>query len=142
MSRGEKYREFEGRTEAGRWPFLALAGAGIRAGCKKKLPLLLLYLLPAAWGIVFCFNVYLKYAADSGKEPAIPMAMKRTILHFAANQIDVAEQIDAYFNISRLLTALVIGWFGAGALADDRRLSAHVLLFSRPLTRFDYLMGR
>jgi hypothetical protein len=36
---------------------------------------------------------------------------------------------------------LAIGWFGAGLIADDRRLGAHLLYFSRPMTKLDYVLG-
>jgi hypothetical protein len=43
---------------------------------------------------------------------------------------------------SRLFSILVIAWFGAGILCEDRRYGAHLLYFSRPLTRLDYVVAR
>ena len=40
------------------------------------------------------------------------------------------------------LGALVVAWFGAGLIAEDRRLGAHQLYFSRSLTRIDYFLGK
>jgi ABC-type transport system involved in multi-copper enzyme maturation permease subunit len=41
-----------------------------------------------------------------------------------------------------MFALLVIAWFGAGLISEDRRLGAHLLYFSRPITRGDYLLGK
>src|SRR6188508_2919932 len=42
----------------------------------------------------------------------------------------------------RLFALLAVAWYGAGVLAEDRRLGAHLLYFARPLTRLDYFLGK
>jgi ABC-2 type transport system permease protein len=102
----------------------------------------LLYFMPAIWSIIFSFNVYMKYAALSGSDLAIPSGLKRGLLRMAGSAIEVSDQVDGFFNISRFFAILVISWYGGGLLADDRRLGAHLLWFARPLSRIDYLLGR
>ena len=42
----------------------------------------------------------------------------------------------------RFFALLPMAWYGAGLIAEDRRLGAHLLYFSRPLTRLDYFLGK
>jgi ABC-type transport system involved in multi-copper enzyme maturation permease subunit len=37
---------------------------------------------------------------------------------------------------------MIVAWYGAGLIAEDRRLGANLLYFSRPITRLDYLLGK
>src|SRR5262245_64443084 len=61
---------------------------------------------------------------------------------FAKTIIQVREQIVIFHIAMSLFTLLVIAWFGAGLIADDRRLGAHLLYFARPLSRSGYLVAK
>jgi hypothetical protein len=41
-----------------------------------------------------------------------------------------------------LFTLLVIAWFGAGLIAEDQRLGAHLLYFTRPLSTRGYVAAK
>ncbi len=137
------WRPFTGALRRHPLRFWPLAKAGIRTAAWRRRVLLLLFAMPAIWTIVFAFQVYLRYALETGEEAAVPLGTNPMYARFAARGIaDVRQQIDAFFNISRFFAIVVVGWFGAGLLCDDRRLGAHLLYFSRPLTRLDYLLAR
>lgn len=123
---------------------LAITLADIRAGTKRKLPLLLLYLLPAAWMIFACFQVYIQYAAAEGKSALGGSTIQTLALGLKLLEVDIQVRnlISQYELFSRLWVVLVAAWFGAGLLCEDRRRGAHLLYFSRPLTRLGYVVAR
>jgi len=138
----EIYRPFEGRLRSRALRFLPLCLAGIRVAARRKLPLILLFTPPAITGIVSSFIVYAKFSleqevgtrgvTDAGLRIAIAMARQMTQVH---NQIVGSQRAIQTFAL------LVIAWFGAGLIAEDRKQGAHLLYFSRPLTRLDYFLG-
>lgn len=137
----EIYRRMRGelRSRAVRWWPLFIAD--IRAAQRKKLPLLLLFSLPTIAGVVFSFVVYAKYTLESGNVPGVGEPAARGVAMAVGSMLEVRTQI-AQFNIQCAIFALlVIAWFGAGMIAEDKRAGAHLLYFSRPLTRLDYFVG-
>lgn len=137
----EIYRRMRGelRSRAVRW--WPLFVADLRAATRKKLPLLLLFSLPTIAGIVFSFVVYAKYTLESGTVPGVGEPAARGVAMAVGSMLEVRNQI-AQFNIQCALFALlVIAWFGAGMIAEDKKAGAHLLYFSRPLTRLDYFVG-
>ena len=62
----EVYRRFEGELRERPLRSVTLAWSGIRIGFKKKLPMLLLFLIPGIWTIVTSFMVQLKFEAEAG----------------------------------------------------------------------------
>jgi hypothetical protein len=140
----ETYRRFSGTLRTATLRFLPLAAAGIRTAAKRKLVLLLLLAFPAAWAVVFSFNIYAKYAMAEGNLAGAPPGFEASPAVRMASRfiLDIRRQLAEYFNVSRTFSLVVTAWYGAGLLAEDRRLGAHLLLFARPLTRFDYVFGR
>jgi hypothetical protein len=139
------YRPFRGTLEARTFGFLALARAGIGAATKRKLPLVILYGPPAIATVIFSFVVYARFSLEAGVTPsALGGASPVTMIAagFAKTMIQVREQIVLFHLAMSLFTLLVIAWFGAGLIAEDRRLGAHLLYFSRPLSRSGYLAAK
>ncbi len=145
----EIYRRFEGELKPHALRFAPLLRSQIRVLQKKKLPLLLLYAGPTIAGIVFSFVVYGRYSLmaeiDTGSGPS-GASLKEAMLVAAAQSM-----VEAQLEVRRIITAanlqiqlfglLVIGWFGAGLIAEDKKLGAHLLYFSRPMSKFDYFLG-
>jgi hypothetical protein len=139
----EIYRRFEGQLRPARPRFVPLWRARVAAAQKSKLALLLLYAPPAISGIVFSFVVYLKFTAEAqmgapgglGGVASMAMTMSERL-------IQVHEQVVHFLRVSRAFALLAIAWYAAGLVCDDRRAGAHLLYFSRPLTRRDYHLAQ
>ncbi len=141
----EIYRPFEGTLSTRSFRFLTIAWSGIRLSSKKKFPLLVMLGPPAMGAIIFSFIVYAKYSVEKGEVPAgVNVGQTQLILAMAGTNLEVAQQIVNFLTlpIIRGFVLLTIAWFGAGMIAEDRRLGAHLLYFSRPITRLDYLLGK
>jgi hypothetical protein len=139
----ELYRRFRGELQPRALRFWPLLAAGVRTGTKKKLPLLLLFIPVAITTIVYSFIVYGKYAAeDVTQEMGGFRGMAALFAQRAMVNIRVADQIADANQTMQLFALLAIAWYGAGVLAEDRRLGAHLLYFARPLTRLDYFLGK
>jgi len=141
----EVYRPFRGTIDARTFAFLALARAGIAAATKRKLPLVILYGPPAIATVIFSFVVYARFSLEAGVTPDAlggPSPANMIAAGFARTMIQVREQIVLFHMAMSLFTLLVIAWFGAGLIAEDRRLGAHLLYFSRPLSRSGYLAAK
>ncbi|HEX6811175.1 MAG TPA: ABC transporter permease subunit [Planctomycetota bacterium] len=139
------YRPFRGTIGGSRFGFMALARAGIAAATKRKLPLVILYGPPAIATIIFSFVVYARFSLEAGVTPeALGGRSPASVIAagFAKTIIQVREQIALFHLAMSLFTLLVIAWFGAGLIADDRRLGAHLLYFARPLSRGGYLAAK
>ena len=138
----EVYRPFHGKLRGRPFRALVLARSAIRQGHKKKLPLLVLYVVPYLLAVVFCFIVYLKFTAEAGQLPGMAAERSQAMAQMAGALLEVEQQIYTYVDNVRVFALLAIAWFGAGLVAEDRRLGAHLLYFSRPLSRFDYILGK
>lgn len=139
----ETYRPYRGSLRTRRLRFLPLAAAGIRTAARRKLPLVLLFLAPAGFMAVFSFLVYQKFAVLEGVGQDVGgLRLGRMLPRAVAAMIEVRELIAAYNAASRFFLVLIVAWYGAGLLAEDRRGNAHLLYFTRPLTRLDYLLSK
>lgn len=139
------YRPFRGTLSAPTFGFTALARAGIAAATKRKLPLVILYGPPAIATVIFSFVVYARFSLEAGVTPsalggASPVSL--VAAKFAETMIQVRDEIVLFHLAMSLFTLLIIAWFGAGLIADDRRLGAHLLYFARPLSRTGYLTAK
>ena len=140
----EIYRPFEGELRPRPLRFLTIAWSGIRLSLRKKLPLLLLFTPPWIACIIASFLVQLKFTAESGNVPGVDAAQAAMIGAAAGSLLQVSQLIVNYINFPPVLifAILSIAWYGSGLIAEDRRLGANLLYFSRPITRLDYLLGK
>lgn len=146
----EVYRRYTGPLAQQRFVFLSLARAGIRTAAKKKLPLVLLLAPPAIATVIFSFVVYTGLALEAGSTPAALGArdgpasiLGAAMMAGAAKQmIQAREQIVLLHLATNMFGLLLMAWYGAGLIAEDKRLGAHLLYFARPLTRLDYVLAK
>ena len=139
----EIYRRFRGKLRPAALRAIPLFAAGWRAATKRKLALVL-FLPPLVATVIFSFVVYAKFSLESGSTPeALGGGVRAPLLGAAASALievrDLIVQCDVGLNFFALL---VMSWYGAGLIAEDRRSGAHLLYFARPLTRFDYVAGK
>jgi len=142
----EIYRRLKGSLAPVRLPAAHLWRARMQVAFKRKLPLFLLFVPPWISGIVFSFVVYSKFTLEQGLGSPIPgmggegpaSAMAGAL---AGQLIQVHDQIVIFTYVSRVFALLAIAWFGAGLVCEDQRAGAHLLYFSRPLSRLDYFFG-
>ncbi|HIG12827.1 MAG: ABC transporter permease subunit [bacterium] len=138
----EIYRPFSGELRTYPMRPLTLALSGIRLGLRKKLPAFLLFSAPVITSLVGAIRVYLMYFfADMMKEEG---GLGGRQIGAALEELlgDVSANVVLFVKTSSLFSLLAMTWFGAGMIADDRRLGANLLYFSRPLTRGGYLLGK
>ncbi len=145
----EIYRRFDGELQPHPLRWMPLLQSQIRVWSRRKLPLVVLFAPPAITGIVLSFVVYSRFQLeaqggaalvggdlDAGTAIAIGMAtaMVETLLEVR----NLIMQANMWTQLGALLT---VAWFGGGLIAEDRKLGAHLLYFSRPMTRLDYFVG-
>jgi hypothetical protein len=141
------YRPFTGRRGLPRAAWWTIGMAGVRGGLRSKLALFLLYLPIGIGTVVVSVIVYVKFSLEAGLTPGAaelgPQASLIGMIGSRASQMVEMRNIVAAFNVWMSAFAIVpVGWYGAGLLAEDRRLGAHLLYFSRPIGRLDYLAGK
>jgi ABC-type transport system involved in multi-copper enzyme maturation permease subunit len=145
----EVYRPFAGTlADSPRAP-VALWRAGLRVAFRRKLALVLLLAPPVIGTVIFSFVVYTGYALEQGETPSalgdagLIGQVAGTMLRDAARQALAARKLIVEFHLAMsVFSLLLIAWYGAGLIAEDRRNGAHLLLFARPLSRTGYVLGR
>lgn len=146
----EVYRPFRGQVARRRLRFVPLYAGGFKTAVKRKLPLVLFFAPIAIATVIFSFTVYAGFAIDEGTTPSalggdssLAGLLGKTLLSQRAQQILRARDMIVNFHLAtNVFALLVMTWFGAGLLAEDRRAGAHLLYFARPLSRRDYLAGK
>jgi hypothetical protein len=141
----EIYRRFRGTVSGTRSRSFAVARAGLSTAVRNKLALVILFAPPAIATVIFSFVVYARFSLEAGSTPSAlggPSPAGAIAAGFARTLIRVREQVVLFHITMSYFTLLVIAWFGAGLIAEDRRAGAHLLYFSRPLTRSGYLAGK
>ena len=138
----EVYRPFSGTLARHPFRFLPLFASEIAVATRKKLPLIILFGPVAISTIVVCFLVYARFVLQQGIT-GDGMSLQAAM---AVAATDAMLQVRGLiFQATALMVAfsiLVIVFFGAGLICEDRRANAHLLYFSRPLTRLDYFFGK
>lgn len=147
----EVYRPYRGELRRRALRSVTLAWSGIRVGLKRKLPMLLLFAVPTISTIVGSFQIQLRFDAMSGNltlalgeagDPRTEM-MSAAVARALADVLgDVEVVILAILRTLQFFVVLAMGWYGAGLIAEDKRLRAHLLYFARPITRGTYLRGK
>ncbi len=139
----EVYRPFNGELKAHPLRAWTLAWSGVRIGFRKKLPALLLFVIPAISTIVTCFLVQLTFEAQN-PDVTGPMGPQTQILGaLLKEQLGKVEtQVLQLLQTIQAFVVLAMGWYGSGLIAEDKRLRANLLYFARPLTRWTYFLGK
>ena len=137
----EVYRRFEGQLRARPLRALVLARAAVRIGFKRKLPALIFYTPVAIACIVSSFQVYFVFATQDQVPSGSPQG---ALVANAVSQMlgNTVENIFQFLQQSSKFVLLLMAWYGAGLINDDRRLGANLLYFSRPVRRLDYIAGK
>jgi len=146
----EVYRPFTGTLQEKPRAAIALWRAGLRVAFRRKLTLILLLAPPAIATVIFSFVVYAGYALEQGMTPdalggdagVIGQVAGTMMRDAAAEALAVRKQIVGFHLAMSVFSLLLVAWYGAGLIAEDRRSGAHLLLFARPLTRTSYVLGR
>jgi ABC-type transport system involved in multi-copper enzyme maturation permease subunit len=138
----ELYRPFRGELRRRPWTALVLARSGIRTAARSKWPRML-FIVPAIQMIVQCFFVHFAFTVESSgigadlgvKEKLARAAMLNSFSNVEKGVVDL-------LTLTQFFTLLVLAWYGAGLISDDRRLKAHLLYFARPVTQSGYILGK
>lgn len=146
----EIYRPWRGTAKLARLRWWQLARANVRTAAKRKLPLVILLAPLAIATVIFSFVVYTRFSLEAGQTPAAlggshgaTSALGATLMAGAAQQmIQTRAMIVAFHLATNAFSLLLMAWFGAGLIAEDKRLGAHLLYFARPITKLDYLLAK
>ncbi len=145
----EVYRPFAGTLRENPRAAIALWKGGLRVAFRRRLALLLLLAPPAIAAVIFSFVVYTKYALEQGTTPdalggaSVIGQMAGTMVKDLASEALATRKMIVGFHLAMSgFSILLIAWYGAGLIADDRKNGAHLLLFARPLSRTGYVLGR
>ena len=139
----EVYRPFRGELRQYPLRALTLAWSGVRIGFRKKLPALILFMIPAISTVVTCFLVQLAFEAKNpevGGELGMQKQILGSLLSESLGAVEV--QILTLLRQMQLFVVLAVGWYGSGLIAEDKKLHANLLYFARPITRWTYLLGK
>ncbi|MEW6074411.1 MAG: hypothetical protein AB1726_17685 [Planctomycetota bacterium] len=145
ITRLEVYRRFTGPRRRHPLRFWPITAANVRAASKRKLPLLLLYAIPAIGTAIFSFFVYAKFAAEARLLPdgaGGGLALVDMLAQRALQRLEVRNNIAEFNSYSQTFALLPAAWFGSALFAADIRAGAHQLYFCRPITRLDYFLGK
>lgn len=140
----ELYRPFRGELRRSPNTALVLARSGIRTAYRAKWPLLL-FAVPAIQMIVQSFLVYFAFSVRGEVTSEMSeMGVREKVLGAALMEAfgNVEKQIVELLTITQFFTMIVLAWYGAGLIADDRRLKAHLLYFARPVSQTGYILGK
>ncbi len=141
----DRYRRFHGTLRRRPLRFWPIFAAGVRVEGKKKLPLLLLYSIPAIATAIFGFFVYTKFAAEAQLLPeglAGGPNLVEMLAQRALQRLEVRNNIAQFNSWVQYFALLPAAWYGSTLFATDFKAGAHQLYFSRPMTRLDYFLGK
>lgn len=138
----EIYRPLRGAVRDRRLRFLPLVSSEIRTAAKNRLALLVLFAPIGIATVIYSFVMYAKFALESVLSGQGMGPQAGAVAALAGQLIEVRTLIVQVFFLMGYFALLIMAWFGAGLIAEDRRLGAHLLYFARPLTRFDYWIAK
>lgn len=134
------YRRFEGEMSRRFLNFLVIAKSEIQLRFTRKLLLFLLIIPSFLPALIMMIVVYVMLQAMSMEGGAGQTAMM--LAQSFMNQVDGGFYF-LFFKIHAFVFLLLWGAFvGSDLIANDRKTNALELYFTRPITRFDYLLGK
>jgi len=142
ITQTEVYRRFDGALRAHALRFLPITLSGIRVATRRKRPLILLYAVPALRAVASCVFVYMTFFIQEGASSPDAPAQLSMAAGMAGMLLDVRTHVVALNDEIWFFQLLAVTWYGSGLICEDRRHGAHLLYFSRPLTRIDYFLGK
>jgi ABC-type transport system involved in multi-copper enzyme maturation permease subunit len=145
----EVYRRFQGKLHDEPLRFWPLTTTGLRTALKQRKALLILYLPALIVTVILCFVVYAKFTIEGMADdmPREGKDLQQQILEGV-----IRSQTEQLFGVVSLIlefskgmatfALLAVTWFASGLFCEDRKAGAHQLYFARPITRFDYFLGK
>ena len=144
----EVYRRYAGKLAPPRRAFLTIARSGVRVALRNKWALLL-YVPAIIATVIFSFVVYAKFSLEQGVTPSAltgggnaPTPGVAMIGSVAGRMIEVRDVIVSVIFVLGMFSVLLVAWYGAGLVCEDRRLGAHLLYFARPISLANYVLGK
>jgi ABC-type transport system involved in multi-copper enzyme maturation permease subunit len=148
----EVYRPFTGKLREHPWRFFPLLTTGLRTALKQRRALLVLYLPAFVVTVIMCFAMWAKFRVeeiikDVGEGQSFQEQLAQQIVRAQANQItgQLLEVVGMILQFAKGMGAfalLAVTWFASGLFCEDKKAGAHQLYFARPITRFDYFLGK
>ena len=140
----EIYRRFAGKLRSHPLRFWPITASNLRTMCKKKRALFIFYVPPTIGMIVGCFMVYVKFGGPDVLRNAVgPEGIPVEVLSAQIDQlIQIRQRVFEIMQFQSFWSMLASIWFGSGLLCEDKRAGAHLLYFTRPITRLDYFLGK
>jgi ABC-type transport system involved in multi-copper enzyme maturation permease subunit len=145
----EVYRPFLGKLRDDPLRFWPLTTTGLRTALKQRKALFVLYLPALIVTVVLCFVVYIKFTAEGmlqgedEKELGFEQQLvKGMVLAQAEQMLGVVNLILEFSKGMGGFALLAVAWFASGLFCEDKKAGAHQLYFARPITRFDYFLGK
>ncbi len=138
----EIYRRYEGSPKKRPSVERILAWSGIRLGLRRKWPAFFLFTPAVITALVGCVTVHLTFnlgaaAQKAGMDPDGAVAAGITSMLGSVSFI-----ILQVLGTEQFLALLTLSWYGSALIAEDRRLSANLLYFARPITPLRYISGK
>ncbi|MBL4769879.1 MAG: ABC transporter permease subunit, partial [Planctomycetes bacterium] len=136
----ELYRRYE-KTLNPRPPVeLILAISGVKQGFRKKIQALMSFGPSAIVALIGCVTVHFSFTLQELAGSQVGGAdMSQSIQSTLGS---VTENIYRFMEIEQFFAFMTLAWYGSRLIADDRRLSANLLYFARPITPMRYILGK
>jgi len=118
-----------------------LAWSGLRQSFRQKLRTVLIFAPSIVAALVGCMMVHMSFTLGdlaNNMEGAGPEVGK----NIATVMGSVAENIYRFLQVEQFFALLTVSWFGSRLIAEDRKLSANLLYFARPVTPLRYIIGK
>ncbi|MCP5023261.1 MAG: hypothetical protein GY930_16015 [bacterium] len=118
-----------------------LAWSGLRQSFRQKLRTVLTFTPSIIAALAGCMTVHMSFTLT---ELASSMDSSGGQVGETIGSVlgSVAENIYRFLQIEQFFALLTVSWFGSRLIADDRKLSANLLYFARPITPLRYIIGK
>lgn len=128
------YRNYDGPLENPRMRWWVVAKATMRQATKKKMAWGMA--ITSAWyylAMIFTVFIVEQIAASTARPEISKTFMSRIVWK---------DQFLHGFSFGQLMLLLIALFIGAGGIANDNRANALLVYLSKPMTKFDYVLGK